>query len=325
MTIQLNESDSGNPGPLLPAFLVGAHRSGTTLLRLMLDHHPEISVPGEFDFLTEIMTDREARPAVSEYLQQLSLHRGFVARALDCDLQDSYESLVKSFVMQLWTRHPGKVFIAVVHTGFQELARIWPESKFIHIMRDPRDVAASAVKLGWAGNVYSGVNRWITAETAWDELSKTVPAVNRCEIHFERMISDLPKTLQQLCSFLNVSYSEEMLNYHLNTTYGPPDPALTNQWQRKLSPTQVGLVEGVLGDLLEKSGYQRSGHPAIHPSGWERKRLLLHDRVARLRFRLERFGVWNTLGIALARRLRLRSIEQRFQSRMNTIAVKHLK
>ena len=308
-----------------PAFLVGAHRSGTTLLRLMLDHHPDVSVPGEFDFLTEIMADRTNQPTTSEYLSRLSLHRGFLAQSFHVDPNADYETLVKSFVQQLYQRNPAKVFVAVVHTGFQELARLWPDAKFVHMSRDPRDVAASAVKLGWAGNVYTGVQRWLAAESAWDNLARAIPTTNRSVVQFEKLIANPAATLRQLCEFLAVPYSPEMLNYHQNTTYDAPDPSLTDQWKRKLSPTEIGLVEGAVGALLQNRGYQPSGYDTICPSYWMKRRLLVQDRIARFLFRIKRFGIVNTVGVSLARRFKLCNAERRFQLRINEISKEHLK
>lgn len=308
-----------------PAFLVGAHRSGTTLLRLMLDHNPDVSVPGEFDFLTEIMADRTDQPTASEYLRRLSLHRGFLAQSFHVDPDASYEALVRSFVQQLYMRNPAKVFVAVVHTGFQELARLWPEARFIHMLRDPRDVAASAVKLGWAGNVYTGVQRWLGAESAWDKLARAIPVTHRSEVHFEKLIANPEAALRQLCEFLAVPYSPNMLTYHQNTTYDAPDPALTNQWQRKLSPTEIGLVEGAVGVLLQDRGYQPSGYDTILPSHWKRRQLLVQDRIARFLFRIKRFGIVNTVGVSLAGRFKLPKAQRKFQLRINEISKHHLK
>ena len=308
-----------------PAFLVGAHRSGTTLLRLMLDHHPDISVPGEFDFLTEIMAERTNQPTASEYLQRLSLHRGFLAQSFHVDPDASYSGLVRSFVQQLYYRNPSRVFVAVVHIGFQELARIWPDAKFIHMVRDPRDVAASAVKLGWAGNVYTGVQRWLAAESAWDNLARAIPTTNRCEVQFEKLIANPESTLRQLCEFLAVPYSPKMLNYHQNTTYDAPDPSLTNQWKRKLSPTEIGLVEGAVGVLLEDRGYQPSGYDTIRPSYWKGRQLLVQDRIARFLFRIKRFGFVNTVGVSLAGRFKLPNAQRKFQLRINEISKDHVK
>lgn len=308
-----------------PVFVVGAHRSGSTLLHLMLNHHPDISAPGEFDFLTEIMADRTSYPSPSEYLQWLSLHRQFLKLEFDCSENRTYESLVKSFVAQLWERNPGRVFVIVAHTGFGALAKLWPNAKFIHIIRDPRDVAASAVKLGWAGNVYAGVQRWLKAETAWNDVCNLVPQSRRHEICFESLVANVTPTLTSLCEFLNVPYSIAMLNYHLNTTYGPPDATLTNQWKKKLTAADIGVVEGVLGDKLQSAGYQASGHRIIKPNCWMTRRLLIEDRVSRLRVRLRRFGLTNTLGVAIARRLRLRGVERHFQLQINEISLRGLK
>jgi Sulfotransferase family len=306
-------------------FLVGAHRSGTTLLRLMLEHHPAISAPGEFDFLTEIMTDRSSQPTGAEYLQSISSHRGFLSQSFDCDPTGTYASLVHSFVRQLWQRAPARVFVAVVHSGFHELPALWPEALYIHMLRDPRDVSASAVKLGWAGNVYTAVNRWITAESEWDKLRARIRSEAYYELKYEDLVTTPESKLRELCTFLGLEYSAEMLTYHRNTTYGPPDASLANQWRRNLSGAEIGLVEGVLGDRLQHRGYQPSGERVVHPSWSRRWRLHWHDRTSRFLFRLKRFGVVNTVGMAVARRLRLAGLERRIQLRVNEVAKQHLK
>jgi hypothetical protein len=57
-----------------------------------------------------------------------------------------------------------------VHRHYDRLLRLWPEARFIHLVRDPRDVASSCIGMGWAGNVWTGVTRWIEAERLWDEV-----------------------------------------------------------------------------------------------------------------------------------------------------------
>ncbi len=85
------------------------------------------------------MTNRHVRPSGREYLELLKLNRGYLEQSFETIEDDSYEELVKKFARQLMQRHPGEVFVLVVHTGFAELAKIWPHAKFIHILRDPRE------------------------------------------------------------------------------------------------------------------------------------------------------------------------------------------
>ena len=65
------------PGPPPPFFLVGSERSGTTLLRLMLDHHPTIAVPHEFEFAVTLVGDDGSLPEIGIYHSYLEGDNAF--------------------------------------------------------------------------------------------------------------------------------------------------------------------------------------------------------------------------------------------------------
>ncbi len=60
-----------------PVFMVGSERSGTTLLRLMLDHHPGIAFHFEFEFAVERLADDGTFPPIEAYHKWLRSERGF--------------------------------------------------------------------------------------------------------------------------------------------------------------------------------------------------------------------------------------------------------
>ena len=139
-------------GPVV--FLVGSERSGTTLLRLMLDHHPEIAFEKEFDFVVSKVSETGAFPQVDAYLEWLATVRA-ADYAIDRSLD--YRSLVTDFLRQKQAASGGKPRVgATVHRDFDRLRFIWPDARYIHLVRDPRDVSRSVVQKGWAGNVYQG-------------------------------------------------------------------------------------------------------------------------------------------------------------------------
>src|SRR5262249_2944038 len=86
-----------------PFFLVGSARSGTTLLRLMLAHHPRIECAPEFEFLVEASLDA-GWPELDEYYEWLSTNRIFLPHGLVIDRELDYPSLMKSFVGQYCAR-----------------------------------------------------------------------------------------------------------------------------------------------------------------------------------------------------------------------------
>ena len=96
-----------------------------------------------------------------------------------------YPQLIDDFLRQKRDRD-GKPFVgAVVHHHFDRLLRIWPDARFIHLMRDGRDVGRSYIEMGWAGNMYTAVDGWILAEQLWSKLSQIVPEERRIDVRYE--------------------------------------------------------------------------------------------------------------------------------------------
>src|SRR5437763_10951038 len=116
------------PSPLAhaPLFLVGSERSGTTLLRLMLDHHPEIAFEKEIDFVVTQVSDTGALPPLDSYLDWIATVRSanyVIDRSLD------YRGLVNDFLRQKQAAAGGKPHIgATAHRNFDRLRFLWPEA-----------------------------------------------------------------------------------------------------------------------------------------------------------------------------------------------------
>ncbi len=286
-----------------PVFLVGAERSGSTVLRLMLDHHPEISFREEFEFAVDQMDDNGRVPDPADYRRWLLENRIFRASGFTIDPSLPYPALVNSFLKQKQLRD-GKPFIgATVHRHFNRLRFIWPDARFIYLVRDGRDVARSNIGMGWAGNVWTGVERWIEAEILWEDMKPQIKPRDRMEVVYEKLILDPEGVLAGICSFIGVAWSPAMMDYTRTTRYQRPDPSLVYQWRKKLSDREIRLLEGRISPLLERRDYPLSGLPPAAPGPWTIRRLMWQDRIARFRFRIRRYGLGVSLLDFLARRL----------------------
>lgn len=122
-----------------------------------------------------------------------------------------YLGLVRSFINQL--SEDNKVLAINIHRNFEHAYKIFPEAKFIHLLRDPRDVARSSIGMNWAGNVYYGVDHWLDTERSWDRLVTCLGNNQSVEVRFEKLISEPVNTLEYVCDFLDVTYTDEMFNY----------------------------------------------------------------------------------------------------------------
>jgi hypothetical protein len=301
-----------------PLFLVGSERSGSTLLRLMLDHHPQIAFHREFDFAVANVSDAGGLPAVPDYLELLQTFRD-VGFTIDASLD--YRSLVDSFLRQKQALSGGKPHVgATVHRHFNRLRFLWPDARYLHLVRDPRDVARSVVQKGWAGNIYQGTEMWIRAEECWDSTVEHLAAGQAVEVRYEALVSQPEAELSRLCAFIGVEYSAEMLAYSADARqYPPPDAALALQWRRRLSAEEVGLVEARTGLLMASRGYPPSGHPVPGIGRVRHHRLLTGARARRLSTRIDLLGLRVVAMDMAGRRLGIRPLARRAQARINAI------
>jgi hypothetical protein len=307
-----------------PIFLVGAERSGSTLLRLMLDGHPRIAWLNEFEYAVDLMKDDGACPRVEVYTRWLATHRIFQASGLRIDNSRSYADNVRSFPEQHRARRNRPVVGATVHRHFDRLLHLWPEAGFIHIIRDPRDVARSCIGMGWAGNVHHGVERWLAAEHLWDRLTERVTPARRLDVKYEELVRAPEQTLRDACAFIGVAYDPAMVEIDARSTYERPNARFANQWASRLSPMEIRLVEARTLYLLIARGYEPSGLPILRVGPLRQFRLGVQNRASRLMFRIRRFGFRLWAVDLIARRLRLRSLQARTQQRINAITTSHL-
>lgn len=284
-----------------PFFVVGALRSGTTLLRLMLDAHPEICNFGEFEYAVRYAR-RDRFPPLGSYRQLLEADRVFRAHHFEMGPHATYPALVKSFVRQASCRSGKPIVGATIHSRFDLLPTLWPNARYLHLVRDPRDVSRSCIGMGWVGNVWYGADVWLDAESRWQGMAQTLSDEAIVEIRFEDLVSDPRRELGKVCQFLALDYAEDMLSYPDHTTYATPDPSLANQWRRKMSDAQVRLVEQKCAGLMEKRGYQRvsSGGPV---RWFERTPLSIENRARKLQFNVRRYGLQLYLQSRIADRL----------------------
>lgn len=302
-----------------PTFLVGSERSGSTLLRLMLDHHPLIAFEHEFDIATLRVGDDGRMPEVDDaYVAWLGTVRG-MWYSIDRTL--GHRELMRDFLEQKRDASGGKPQVgATVHHHFDRLRFLWPDARFLHLLRDPRDVAPSVVQKGWAGNVYHATDWWTEAERCWDTLRARMDPEQLLEVRYEDLVRDPEAELTRICDFIGVEFDARMLRYHESVRqYPPPDPRLAFQWRKKLIPDQVALVEERAGEQLLERGYAPSGYPIPSIGPARRELLMLDSRAKRFRFRLDQFGPGIVALDLIGRRLGLRPVARYALERIKAV------
>lgn len=302
-----------------PIFVFGALRSGTTLLRLMLKHHSQIHSPGEADFLFDHITKESG----GWRYDRAALEGDRIFRAKNTPLRTDLEGaeLAKGLIADLAATGTGLMSLNI-HRNAPIMAELFPNAKIIHLLRDPRDVARSSIGMGWTGNSFFGVDHWIGTEAGWDQAN--YPAGQVLTVRFEKLMGNLEPELARICGFLGLEFEPGMLKYYENSTYGPPDPKISQKWREKASAREVALIEGRVGPLLAARGYEPAGTPAM-PGAWELTRLKVESRWKRWRYNVRRYGFRLFAGRHLARTFGLKEIEKKLAARQEAIQIASLK
>lgn len=283
-------------------FIVGVGRSGTTLLRLMLDSHPDMVIPPETHFIPNALklnsTDKELRKKLLDVV--LGAHTWGDFHIDPDDFRRSIESIeeftvakgLRVFYSLYADKHNKKRWgdkSPPYQIHMTRIQKCLPETHFIHIIRDGRDVAVSARKL-WFGageDICDQANRWKERIIESRKQAKSIPYY--MEVRYEDLIRDSEAVLKQISAFIQIPYSKLMLNYYqtaeqrlseIGHRYAEdgeirvhqrerldihkmvskkPDESRIGHWKSELSSDEVVAYEKIAGSLLEDLGYKVSG------------------------------------------------------------------
>jgi Sulfotransferase family len=152
------------------------------------------------------------------------------------------------------------------------LAKAFPHAKFVHIIRDGRDVAASVIKAGWVNNFIQAARYWQERVEAGMSVGSALSEERYYELRYEKLVTFPEETLKLLCHWLEIEYVPQMLKQHKNATdyisrdytlhkmvTQPVDSSRANAWKETLSRDQIADFESVAGKLLSKLDYEVTG------------------------------------------------------------------
>lgn len=313
--------------PQSPFFVCCSGRSGSSHLRLMLDHHPQLSCTDEVGYITELVSDAGDIPDGDVYRRWLDTNRIFQSRQFTVNPDLDFHGLINDFLCQQQDCSNKVAVGAISHFDFIRLWRLWPEARFIHLVRDGRDVACSWMKeMHHVQNPWIAAARWRVAEQAWERLAQHLPPHQYLEITYEDLINDTVATLERVCQFLGVAYDGRMLEFaQPGSPFRLPNPRFVGLWRSQLSPREVQLAEAQLGDLLPLRGYELSGWPRLIVTSWDAQRFRWAERWFRWRWRTRFFGLGLVLAEMLSQGLKLKGWQRRVKQKMNALEIARLK
>lgn len=288
-----------------PVFIVGMNGSGTTMLLDNLGHHPDLyAFPRETRLIPHLIatsprlgdlgSDENFRKLWDEVLgltvfayvndgERLPLPDDW--RSYDRDLASVLDAAIRYFAArQNKERWCEKTPQHVQH--IDKLAALYPKARFIHVIRDGRDSAASFQRR-WKRTPELTLYRWKKVVKEGRRLGETLGPGRYLEVHYEDLTTQPERELKAVCQFLGVPYVEDVLissqpylktqNLAAAQTEGRLRPNSGN-WKKRFSAAKIDRLERIAGATLAEFGYEaRYPDADIDPPKWRRRIWVLRD------------------------------------------------
>lgn len=278
-------------------FIVGCQRSGTTLLKRMLNAHPRLAVTSESNWIARLFEKKAGlspqglvSPELLSFLladpafTRLNIDRKELEALIRAGQQVTYSEFV-SGVFNLYGRAQGKALVGnktpahIRRLG--TLHALWPKARFVHLIRDGRDVCLSIAKWPAAQQKKPGTfATWkedpVTTTALWWELHVQLGRQARSwlgpelyyQMRYESLVEYPAEESAALCTFLGLPYNRAMLGFHEGRTIDDPKleskerwlPATVGlrDWRSEMAAEQVERFEAAVGPLLDELGYPRA-------------------------------------------------------------------
>lgn len=302
MAIFNRKGNRPDPAPRAPVpFIVGVGRSGTTMLRLMLDAHPELTIPPETHFVPDLIDAIEGGASPEQAVEVMTAVRQWgdlhtePAEVLErwrglerFDAGPALRAFYEIFSARQGKPRYGEKTPAYVRSMVKIEAAL-PEARFIHVIRDGRDVALSRWKRTLGDKDPAPASK--VAET-WQRRIRRAQrhggkVANYLELRYEDLVTDTEPNLRRICQFLELEWDSVILRYYEHAaermaemardlpavegkptrpgeermqahamTQKPPDPSAMYRWKEKMATADVAAFDAAAGELLGELGYE---------------------------------------------------------------------
>lgn len=260
----------------------------------MFTSHPEMAIPYESYFVVS-MGRRSSRARyetedgfdTDAFLEDLFSQFGFrhwrlpervVKNAMSESPPGTFASAIRQvFGLYAWQegkqRYGDKTANYVLDIPL--LAELFPEARFVHAIRDGRDVALSWLDTGWdfgPQTVEEAALYWRYYIQRGRRTGAQLGPHRYCELHYEDLVADPAGALRDVCFFLGIEYNPAMLNFFNNVdpilqemprpqqhrNLGLPVTAGLRDWRSQMSDNDIALFERLAGEVLDELGYELS-------------------------------------------------------------------
>lgn len=269
-----------------PIFIVGTQRSGTTLLRLILNAHPDIAIPEEARFFTPLLTPQRIKRVLAgaelqKLVSYLRANEQFKLWNFDREpfLNDlaNRDSATLAEIMNLMfssyaacegkTRWGDK---SLFFGSMQLLYEMFPRARFIHIVRDGRDVFDSWRSMDPSkGHPAVMALDWRHKLASIEKSIAQLPDSNTLTLRYEDLVSQPEDMVRSICTFLGIDFDANMLEFHKTSQryigdhhskliFKAIDDANISKWRKNMSQDEIKIYELMAHKSLTQYGYPLS-------------------------------------------------------------------
>ena len=269
---------AGIPSSTAPVVIGGCGSSGTTLLRRMLDRHPEVFCGPESTIFLRRMS------ATSDIVQRFGFEAAQIAawRRESCTRVEFIERFQAACLARsgkrVWAeKTPENV------RAFPQIAARFPQARLIHVIRDGRDVACSLRQAHWmplekitGGAARNSPEALDACIRYWAERVRFGRELRRCprylEVRYEDLVAAPRETMTRLLGFLGLEFDEQVLQPAAAPSArddGPVVASSIGRWRREFGQAEAAIVEAQAGGLLRELGYApgRDWAAGLPPAG----------------------------------------------------------
>lgn len=309
-----------------PIFVLGCGRSGTTLLRLMLNSHSRIGIPGETWYFPDLDADRAAIASWPEEEWRDRLTQRIAAMSVFAQLNVSRESLRAQ--LESLTRDDWPSVVAFANLAFacgEQKARwgdktpgyvrclplikkLFGDATILHVIRDGRDVVLSFLQQWFGPNgILEGADYWRADVERGRSDGRRIFGTSYHEVRYEELVADPERVLRRICDAIGENYEPAMLDYHESAhryvieeqqwhdrTRSAPTRDRTERWREEMSRTDEALFELAAGGLLRELGYPLTNTLSLNAyATWARDRAMRSWRASVLKAKVAAHRVFH--------------------------------
>jgi len=267
-----------------PLLILGVRRSGTTLLRVILDRGSQLAIPDESYFVPQIADRHRGTVDVDRFVDDLRRLPTLREWGVDpeavrarvtpgCGTGEAIAAVYETYAAERdKARWGDKTPMYMGHLPLLE--RLFPWARYVHLIRDGRDAALSFLAVpagimteGWGHprDAAGFACQWRTEVIAARALGHRIGAERYLEVRYEDLVADPEQAVRRICTFAGLSWEPTMLDYpgavdvtakpHQQSLRRAPTPGLRS-WRDQMPAGDAAVFETIAGDLLARLGYE---------------------------------------------------------------------